>query len=182
MKGFFLGIVVTLALGLLGAYLFVRGGYLPANADAAPGKLETWAAKTSLDATLAHQAPAGPNPVALTDANLEAGLQVFATNCAGCHGSAAGDTAASPIAKGLYQKPPQFASEGVEDDTEGLTFWKVRHGIRLTSMPSFHETLSDRQIWEVALFLKHMDKLPPKVERDWKLVHNWPVSGLPAHI
>jgi mono/diheme cytochrome c family protein len=58
----------------------------------------------------------------------------------------------------------------------------VRHGIRLTGMPSFHETLSDRQIWEVALFLKHMDKLPPKVERDWKLVHNWPVSGLPAHI
>jgi mono/diheme cytochrome c family protein len=180
MKGFFLGILVTLALGLLGAYLFVRGGYLPANADAAPGKLETWAASTSLDATLAREAPAGPNPVALTDANLDAGMRLFATNCAVCHGSAAGDAGASPIAKGLYQKPPQFATEGVEDDAEGLTFWKVRHGIRLTGMPSFHDTLSDQQIWTIALFLKHMDKLPPAVEHDWKLVRNWPVSGVPA--
>jgi mono/diheme cytochrome c family protein len=113
MKGFFLGIVVTLALGLLGAYLFVRGGYLPANADAAPSKLETWAAETSLDATLAHQAPAGPNPVAQTDANLEAGLQVFATNSAVCHGSAAGDTAASA--------PNRSATEAVTAGTASVT-------------------------------------------------------------
>ena len=76
----------------------------------------------------------------------------------------------------MYQKPPQFASEGVEDDPEGKSFWKIQHGIRLTGMPSFVSTLNDRQIWTIALFLKHMDKLPPAIEQEWKQVRNWPVA------
>ena len=85
--------------------------------------------------------------------------------------------AASPIARGLYQKPPQFATEGGEDDPEGTSFWKIQHGIRLTGMPSFRGALSDRQIWTIATFLKHMDKLPPSVQPAWTSVRNWPVTA-----
>jgi hypothetical protein len=53
------------------------------------------------------------------------------------HGSGKQAASPSPIAKGLYQKPPQKASEGVEDDPEGVSFWKIKQGIRLTGMPSF---------------------------------------------
>lgn len=35
-----------------------------------------------------------------------AGVHLFAQNCAVCHGDSKGLPAASPIAKGLYQKPP----------------------------------------------------------------------------
>jgi mono/diheme cytochrome c family protein len=94
-----------------------------------------------------------------------------------CHGSAKGDAAASPIAKGLYQKPPQFATEGVEDDPEGVSFWKIKHGIRLTGMPSFAGALSDNEIWTIALFLKHMDHLPPAVQSAWQKVQNWPIAS-----
>jgi len=177
MKGFLLGILLTLVAGALLAFLLVQTGKVPANADAAPGKLETWAASTSLGATLAREAPTIADPVAPTDDNLRAGIALFATNCAVCHGSSKGDEAASPIARGLYQKPPQFASEGVEDDPEGKSFWKIQHGIRLTGMPSFRGTLSDRQIWTIATFLKHMDKLPPSVQPAWTAVRNWPVTG-----
>ena len=38
---------------------------------------------------------------------------------------------------GLYQKPPQLAKDGVEDDPDGVTYWKIAHGIRLTGMPAF---------------------------------------------
>ena len=82
----------------------------------------------------------------------------------------------SPIAKGLYQKPPQLATDGVEDDPEGVSFWKIKHGIRLTGMPSFASSLSDQQIWTLAAFLKHMDKLPPAVQQTWEQVQNWPVT------
>jgi mono/diheme cytochrome c family protein len=38
----------------------------------------------------------------------------------------------------------------------------VSNGIRLTGMPSFKDTLSDTQIWQVALLLANADKpLPP---------------------
>jgi thiosulfate dehydrogenase len=175
MKGVLIGIVATLLVEVAVAYLLIGSGRIPANADAAPGKLETWMASKSLDATLDSQAPTNPNPVAFNEANLNAGIELYAENCAVCHGSAAGDAAASPIAKGLYLKPPQFGTEGVEDDSEGLSFWKIKHGIRLTAMPSFAQTLSDRQIWTIALFLKHMDKLPPAAQSRWQNVKNWPV-------
>lgn len=174
-KGIVVGVALTLAAALIGAYVLVRSGLIPANADATSGRVETWMASTSLNATLKRRAPQGENPVAVTDQNLLDGMQLFAQNCSVCHGSEQGVASASPIAKGLYQKPPQFATDGVEDDAEGLSFWKIKHGIRLTGMPSFVSTLNDRQIWTIALFLKHMDKLPPAIEQEWKQVRNWPV-------
>ena len=181
LKNIALGVLLAAVIGLLGGYLLVRSGYIPANADAKPGWLETWMARTSLHATLRREAPKEENPVALTDANLSQGLQLFAENCAVCHGDAQGAAAPSPIAKGLYQKPPQLASDGVEDDPDGVSYWKIKHGIRLTGMPSFRYTLSDRQIWTLALFVKHMDKLPPAVQQAWLQVRNWPVvAAAPA--
>ena len=176
LKGVVSGILLTLAVALIGGYFLVRSGFVPANADAQPGRLETWLARTSLDATLAREAPTGQNPVELSEQNLTHGVHLFAQNCAVCHGSAKGAASPSPIAKGLYQKPPQFATDGVEDDPEGVSFWKIKHGIRLTGMPSFGDSLSDQEIWTLALFLKHMDKLPPAVQQSWQQVENWPVA------
>ncbi len=179
LKSILLGVVLTLVLALIGAYVLVQSGLIPANADAQPGWLETWMARTSLDATLRRDAPKDQNPMALTDQNLLDGVHLFAQNCAVCHGSAKGVASASPIAKGLYPKPPQLATDGVEDDPEGYSFWKIKHGIRLTGMPSFGYSLSDQQIWTLALFLKHMDKLPPAVQQAWQQVQNWPVASNP---
>ncbi|MHB8744871.1 MAG: c-type cytochrome [Sulfuricaulis sp.] len=178
LKGVIWGAVLTVAVALIGAYSLVHSGLIPANADAKPGWLETWMAGTSLNATLHRDAPRGQNPVALTQQNLLNGVHLFAQNCAVCHGSAKGADSPSPIAKGEYPKPPQLASDGVEDDPEGVSFWKIKHGIRLTGMPSFGYSLSDRQIWTLALFLKHMDKLPPAVQRTWQQVKNWPVTSV----
>ena len=178
LKGVVSGVALTLVVALIGAYALVQSGLIPANADAKPGQLETWMARTSLNATLRRDAPKDQNPVALTEQNLLNGVHLFAQNCAVCHGSAKGDASSSPIAKGLYQKPPQLATEGVEDDPEGVSFWKIKHGIRLTGMPSFEDSLSDQEIWTLALFLNHMDKLPPAVQQAWQQVQNWPVTSV----
>jgi thiosulfate dehydrogenase len=175
MRNILIGVLLTLAIGVVAAYALVSSGLIPANADAPPGKIETWLATKSLSATLARSAPSGANPVAPTDQNITEGVHLFAQNCAVCHGSAKGSASPSPIAQGLYQKPPQFGTDGVEDDPEGVSFWKIKHGIRLTGMPSFGYTLNDKQIWTIALFLKHMDKLPPTSQLAWQQVQNWPV-------
>jgi thiosulfate dehydrogenase len=167
-RGFILGVVAALVGLLLCAYLAIEAGAMPANADAKPSKLERWMASTSLHATMAREAPRGPNPVALNEANLEAGIRIYAVDCVVCHGAA--DGAPTNIARGLYQHPPQLAKDGVEDDPEGITYWKVYHGIRLTGMPSFGHALKEEQVWQVTLFLKHMDSLPPQAERLWRSV------------
>ena len=171
-RAFVYGIVTAVFVAVLGGYFLLRGGFVPANADAMPGSLETWAAGTSLDATLAREAPKGPNPVALTDENLIAGIELYGRHCAICHGTAKGKASSSPVAKGLYPQPPQLATDGVEDDPEGDSFWKIKHGIRWTGMPSWKGTLTEQQIWTLALFLKHMNKLLPAAEQSWQQVHN----------
>ncbi|MBV8344041.1 MAG: cytochrome c [Candidatus Eremiobacteraeota bacterium] len=168
MRGVILGVTATLVVIGLVLYIGVRAGMMPANADGKPSKLERWAAKTSLQATLAREAPTTAPPIALNDANLIAGIRLYAATCAVCHGASDGNP--SRIARGLYQHPPQLAKDGVEDDPEGVTYWKVDHGIRFTGMPAFGKTLRDEQIWQLALFLKHMDGLPPAPQRVWKAV------------
>lgn len=170
LKGFIFGVVLTIIVALVAGYTVLRSGLVPANADAKPGRLETWAAGTSLRATLDRESPKEPNPVALNDKNLIDGITLYGKHCVGCHGTAAGDASASPVSKGEYPSPPLLAKHGVEDDPEGATFWKIKHGIRWTGMPSWKSALDDQQIWTVALFLKHMDKLPPAAETVWKQV------------
>ncbi len=167
-RGFVLGAVAALVALALCAYLGIVAGLMPANADSNPGKLERWMARTSLHATIARDAPKGANPVPLDDENLIAGIRLYAANCAVCHG--ASGTTPSNVARGLYQKPPQLAKDGVEDDPGGVTYWKIAHGIRLTGMPAFGPTLNERQLWQLTLFLAHMDSLPPAPARVWKTV------------
>ena len=167
-KGIIAGIILTLLAGLLGAYLFVATGCMPANADGTPPALEKWMARASLRATLNREAPKGDNPQKLTDANLIAGIKLYAANCAACHGASDGE--ASNIAKGLYQHAPQLMKHGVEDDPEGKIYWFIKHGVRLTGMPAFSPTLTEDEIWQVTLFLKHMDSLTPAAEKAWKAV------------
>lgn len=170
LKGFVIGVAVALMVAAGTAYALIRTGAVPAGTAGGPIFLEQWAASTSLDATLAREAPRGPNPVPLTETSLIDGINIYAKHCVICHGTQAGNAAASPIARGEYPQPPQLASDGVEDDPEGYTFWKLDNGIRWSGMPSWRGTLTPRQMWTVALFLKHMDQLPPAAEQVWKQV------------
>ncbi len=171
-RGFVAGVLATIVVVLAGGYIVLRTGVIPSNADAKPGLLETWAANTSLQTTLARESPKGPNPVAMMDENLITGINLYGQHCAICHGTAKGEVSASPVAEGEYPPPPQLATDGVEDDPEGYSFWTIKHGIRWTGMPSWKGSPTDQQIWTLALFLKHMDKLPPAAERVWQQVKN----------
>jgi len=141
LKGFIVGVALTLIALAAAGYAILRTGTIPANADATPGALERYVANTSLKATLQNEAPKGPNPVPLDDANLIAGIQLYGTHCAVCHGTGEKDAKPTPIANGEYPQPPQLAKHGVEDDPQGWTFWKIKHGIRWTGMPSWEDEL-----------------------------------------
>ena len=165
----FLGGVIFTLIVLIGVgYIAVKTGIVPANADGKPAALESWVANTALKAALERDSKGLKNPVRPTDENLITGVHLYAENCAICHG--ASDAKPSNLAQGFYIEAPQFAKDGVEEDPEAASFWKVKHGIRFTAMPSFTTTLQDEEIWKIAMFLKQMDKLPPTVDDEWKKV------------
>jgi mono/diheme cytochrome c family protein len=168
LQGFLLGAAAAVAVLLGALYAAASFGLIPSNADAEPPALERWFAHKALDAAVGRLAPAADNPLPVTDANLKAGLRLYAADCAVCHG--ASDAKPSAVARGLYQQAPQFARYGVEGDDDGVVFFLVKHGVRMTAMPSFSRTLTDEQIWQVVLFLKNMDSLPPGPQKAWEAV------------
>jgi thiosulfate dehydrogenase len=165
---FLAGIILTLVVLAGAGYYAVTAGLVPANADTKPSDIETWVANTALRVALERDTKGLQNPVQANDENLIAGMHLYAENCAICHG--ASDAKPSNPAQGFYIGAPQLAKDGVEDDPEAVTFWKIKHGIRFTAMPSFTTTLKDDEIWKIAIFLKQMDKLPTAVDAEWKKV------------
>ncbi len=163
---FILGMIATLvALAVVG-FVAVKFGLVPATADVPPPRMEKMIAHMSLDATIDREAPQPPYPFAPSDAAIIAGAKLYVQHCAMCHGSAAGEP--TPLAKGLYIRPPQFVKHGVDDDPEGETYWKIEHGIRFTAMPSYKGSLTEEQIWQLTYFMKNLpDHLPPEAQAQW---------------
>jgi len=156
----FLGVLIGIVISV------VYMGYAPMAADTAPSSIEAALAMKAVHAMSEREMGDMKNPLSLNDANLSAGLKTYQDNCVICHGAA--DGKASGIASGFYIPSPQFAKDGAEDDPEGATYWKVHHGIRFSAMPEFHTSLDDAKIWQVTMFLKHMDRLPQPVDAAWK--------------
>lgn len=159
--------IVALLSAIAGAIVVIVSlGFAPMSADNAPSTLEANLAMKAVHAVSEREMGNRVDPLPVTDANLLAGLHTYAQSCVMCHGAADGKV--STIAAGFYVPAPQFAQDGAEDDPEGATFWKIHHGIRFSAMPAFMHTMRDDQIWQVSMFLKHMDALPPGVARRWK--------------
>ncbi len=164
--GLVIGIFAGLCLAALAGYITVVNGWVPARADEPSGGFETWAAHSALRAVIKREAPKDC-PVPGDEANLAAGAKIYSQNCSGCHG--APGSPKPDFAKGFSPSPPLFASgDSVTDDPVGSIYWKVNHGIRFTGMPAFNSMLKDNELWQVSLFLKNMDKLPPPVDATWK--------------
>ena len=81
---------------------------------------------------------------------------------------------------GMFPKPPQLLQgHCVTDGPVGETSWKVKNGIRMTGMPAFVQSLSERQLWQVSLLPAQADKLPeaaanssPSDPRSGSILHN----------
>lgn len=159
--GFLAGVVVI----LLGGLLWVRLGFVNPRADIPEGILEKHIAMPALDAAIDRRAPEIKNPLPATDANLVAGMKIYQTNCASCHGDI--QRPIGMFAEALYPRAPLFVQDA-PDMPENQNFYIIEHGVRLSGMPAWKQVLNDQQVWQVTTFLSYMDKLPPQVSAQWK--------------
>lgn len=166
MRNFVLGIVFTIVVAIAAGLIAVFNGLIPANADGPILPGEKFVAQKALNAAIHRQMIRTAPPIQPTSENIIAGIKLYGVNCIVCHGSSQGEQ--TNIERGFYQDATIFAKHGVTDDPEGETFWKIQHGIRWTAMPSFGKSLDETQMWQLTLFLKHMDQLPPDAQAAWK--------------
>jgi mono/diheme cytochrome c family protein len=162
MKGFVLGVMVTMVSVAATVYLYFAAGIAPVATSAPPMPFEKQFARIALYARMKKEMPTQV-PVPGDEANLIAGVHIYVEQCAVCHGVPGKQQTA--IAEGEFPRPPQlFRGKGVTDDEPGKTYWKVANGIRLTGMPGFNQQLSATEIWQVSLLLANADKLPDSVK------------------
>lgn len=164
MKKFILGMILGLVLIPVAALVCIEFGLAPAATADSPLPLEKIIAKAALNARITREMPAS-SPLQANEATFLAGADVYRMNCALCHGLP--QQAEPALAKGMYPKPPQLfqPNHDVADDPPGMTYWKVKNGIRLTAMPSFAASLSEKEMWQVSLMLANGDKLPTSVQK-----------------
>lgn len=165
MRKFILGVIVTILVIAVGGLAFLLLGYAPTNADARPGRVESWIASGALDTAMEKRAPHVNNPVPATDANIIEGMKVYTMNCAICHGAL--DKKPSVLRSSFYPPPPQLVLDPL-DDPEWHIFYAIRTGVRYTGMPAWNRVLSEDEIWKVTAFLSHLDKLPPGAKQYWQ--------------
>ena len=160
-----LGVIITLAVLILGGLGFAMLGFFPTAANVKPPHLEQHLAMSAVDASMERHAPRISNPLTANDQNLEDGMKLYTMNCALCHGGL--DKKASALAASFYPPPPNLISDP-PDDPEWHLFYTIRTGVRYTGMPAWDKTLSEQDMWKITMLLSHMDKLPPAVQDFWK--------------
>ena len=92
---------------------------------------------------------------------VTAGSEVYYQNCFYCHGDLLNGQ--GPYARGLYPLPANFQDLGtIAQLEESYVFWRITTGGAglpdaatpwNSTMPAWHEMLSEQEVWEVIVFL-----------------------------
>ncbi len=163
LKAFVIGILIGVLFVAAGAWFYFTSGRAPVATADPPMPFEKKLTKAALNARIGKDPHTDPAPVPVTEATYLAGADVYKQNCAVCHGLPGEPQSA--IGQGMFPKPPElFHGTGVTDDPAWETYWKAKHGIRLTGMPGFQRALNDTQLWQVSVLLANADKISPAVK------------------
>ena len=121
MRGFLLGVIVTLVVLFGGAYLWITGGHVdPRAVPNGPSQFERRTAMHALDEWVDAHASKQENPFQPTDANIMDGSMVYDKHCALCHGSL--KQPVSPMKTKFYPPVPQLMSRTPDDPDANLFY------------------------------------------------------------
>jgi hypothetical protein len=168
------GICILGILAAIAALVFFLGGFYSVAATSDDPGWVNWALIQVRQASITRHATADP-PASFNDAaTVEAGARAFAKHgCTNCHGGPG--VAWQKFSEGLNPSPPDLGDVVGHREPREL-FWVVKHGIKMTGMPSFASAgVSDAEIWTIVAFLK---KLPSVSKADYQA---WTAPQQPAN-
>lgn len=160
---FLFGFVFAVVLIFGAGWAYLKFGDPPVATADKPFPFEATITRVPLGARIDRQMQ--QPPFAISEDVYESGAMAYKLQCVSCHGIPGKDVA---FARNMYPVTPQLWKRhshgdvvGVSDDEPGETYWKIKNGIRLTGMPAFKGVLSEDQMWDVALLLKHANEQLP---------------------
>lgn len=95
------------------------------------------------------------NPLPDSAATIESGKIAFSHYCVACHGLDAQNTGV-PFADRMSPPVPSLKSASVQSYTDGQLMWIVANGISPSGMPASKGILTEREMWAIIAFLRHL--------------------------
>ena len=93
-----------------------------------------------------------PNPIPATEESIAKGAELYAANCAICHGeNGEGD---GPAAANLPKPPANLHADHVQANSDGVLFYTITHGVPDSPMPAWGDVLTEEERWHVVNFLR----------------------------
>ena len=130
-----------------------------------------WLFETVRDRSIASRARELVVPNDLSDpARISSGAGQYAEMCSVCH--LAPGMERTEISRGLYPRAPELRRK--TDLTAAEQFWIVKHGVKMTGMPAWGVTHSDKLLWDVVALLR---KLPELTKEQYEAL----VKSAPKH-
>ena len=165
-----LHLLIGAAIGLavfmpLGVYAFVKSGLFNVAAAHPHTKFTQWITHETMIHSVRRHAAGIEAPAHVSAAQVVRGFCLYETHCVACHGAAA--VARQQWAGGLEPSPP-YLLDATSNWTPSQLFWIAKNGIKMTGMPSWRDSLSDGQLWDVVGFLEAMRDLPPQTYVQWR--------------
>lgn len=87
------------------------------------------------------------------------GLRIYQKSCLVCHG--APGVHIGEVGRGLNPEPPEL-TEAAGDWKPNELFWITKNGVRMSGMPAWGVTKTDKEIWDIVAFARKLPKMTPK--------------------
>jgi hypothetical protein len=155
----------AVAVGVIGVGLFVESGLYNIGADEHHTKFVLALIEQLRERSIEVRSRAIDLRYVEEPHRIAAGARHYAALCVGCH--LAPGVTRSEIRPGLYPHPPNLAQEDLRDGRRA--FWIVKHGIKMSAMPSWGKTLDDGAIWDVVSFIRKMPDMSPETYQQLSL-------------
>jgi mono/diheme cytochrome c family protein len=132
---------------------FVYSGWLDVAASSPHNALERWVLNTTMKRSVITNARSVGDPPTFTDEMVKDGFERYDEMCTVCHSGPGIDQ--SEISEGLNPPAPNL-SDVAKDWSARELFWIVKHGVKMTAMPSFGATHTDEEVWNIVAFIEKL--------------------------
>jgi mono/diheme cytochrome c family protein len=146
------------ALAISGAAVFIGSGVYNIGADDHHTKFVLAVIERLRDRSIGARTRRLEVHTVSDPARIAAGAQRYAALCVTCH--LAPGVTKSDLRPGLYPHPPNLAQDEIQ--AEQRAFWIIKHGIKMSAMPAWGNTLDDPAIWDLVAFVRKLPEMTPE--------------------
>ena len=152
------GLIAVLAIAIFACWVFLRTRVHGFSAREKPTAIEAALAHLARDTAIPSSIRRQKNPVADSPEVLAEARAHWADHCAVCHANdGGGDT---EMGRGLYPPPPDMRQKDTQQKSDGVLFYIIENGIRLSGMPAWGSEGQDPQeSWKLVRFIRHLPQL-----------------------